>query len=284
MAPRNGSSRSGGSTNQVAQATRQLAGRPRDGKRWFVTSKLHTMIVVPAPGRILVGSPDEELERDENEHLHEVEIVYPFAISAAEVTVRQFEEFGPAEEARRNGALDDFPMSFVSWARAAAYCNWLSAQEKITKSQEAYPDLDPNGTADVILPQNFVARRGFRLPTEHEWEHAARCGASTSRFYGNSDKDLEKYAWFAANSLGKGTAPVGQFRPNPLGLFDIYGNVDEWCEIWPQPANDPDIKSARGGTYRGVPKFMRSAMPHPQPADAEFSTRGFRIAITLQAP
>jgi formylglycine-generating enzyme required for sulfatase activity len=175
-------------------------------------------------------------------------------------------------------------MSFVTWHDAALYCNWLTGQEKMPQSEEAYTNLFKDPKQDAALPPDLLKRHGFRLPTEHEWEYVSRSGALTSRFFGNADSDLDNYAWYGINSRGRGAMPVGQFRPNPLGFFDIYGNVDEWCEIWPPPADDPDTKAARGGTYRGFPKFMRSAMPHPQDRDAKFSTRGFRIAITLDAP
>ncbi len=272
-----------GFENRVAHSLEKLRGKPRDRKRWFVTSKRHTMIVMPAPGRFKIGSPEDEPERDENEQRHDVEIDYPFAVSACEVTISQYEEFAPAEKSRREGAVDRSPISFVTWAEAAAYCNWLSGQDKITPDELAYPNLGKDPQSAYALPADFDRRLGFRLPTEHEWEHIARAGALTSRFFGNAEKDLENYAWYVRNSGGRGTKPVGQFRPNPLGFFDVYGNVDEWCEIWPSNG-DPTTKAARGGMYRGTPKFLRSAMPHPQQADANFNTRGFRIAITLEAP
>ncbi len=272
-----------GFEDQVERSLEKLRGKPRNSKRWFVTSKRHTMIVMPAPGRFQIGSPDDERERDENEQRHNVEIDYAFAVSACEVTVGQYEEFAPADESRRNGAGDRSPISNITWAEAAGYCNWLSGQEKISPDELAYPNLSKDPKRVYALPADFDQRLGFRLPTEHEWEHIARAGALTSRFYGTADKDLANYAWFAKNSDGRGTKPVGQFRPNPLGFFDVYGNVDEWCEIWPT-TGDPGTKAARGGMYRSTPKFLRSAMPHPQAADANFNSRGFRIAITLPAP
>ncbi len=205
-------------------------------------------------------------------------------MSASEVTVEQYEGYASVDEMRRKGAGDRFPVSFVTWAEAAGYCNWVSDQEKIPPAERAYPNLDKSGKHAAALPPDFDRRLGFRLPTEQEWEFIARAGALTSRFFGTCENDLANYAWYVINSRGKGPVPVGQFRPNPLGFFDVYGNVDEWCEIWPASTQDPDVKAARGGTYRGTPKYMRSAMPHPQGMDDKFSTRGFRIAITLDAP
>jgi formylglycine-generating enzyme required for sulfatase activity len=120
------------------------------------------------------------------------------------------------------------------------------------------------------------------LPTEIEWEYVARAGARTSRFYGNAESDLVKYAWCAVNSKNR-TWPVGRKRPNPLGFFDIYGNIDEWCEVW--PTVDPSWPGAtRGGGFRATAKFLRSAMPHEEQRTTVFSFYGFRIAMTLQGP
>jgi formylglycine-generating enzyme required for sulfatase activity len=138
----------------------------------------------------------------------------------------------------------------------------------------------------MVLPDDFLRRHGFRLPTEHEWEYVARAGSSTSRFFGNAESDLDKYAWFARNSGSEGghTWPVGRLRPNPLGLFDIYGNVHEWCEIWP-PAANPERGPIRGGGYRSSSKFLRSAMPERDSRTAKpYSYLGFRIAMTLESP
>jgi eukaryotic-like serine/threonine-protein kinase len=273
-----------GFEKQIHDVTAKLAGKPRNGRRWFVTSNLHTMIVVPAPGRFMVGSPNEEFERDENEDRREVEIDYPFAVSACEVTLEQYEQFGLAEDARRrSGAGARFPVSFVNWSDAAGYCNQLTGKEKMPAAAQAYQNLGKLAGQEPPLPPDFLTRRGFRLPTEQEWEFIARAGSATSRFFGNSEKDLGNYAWYVINSLGRGATSVGEFRPNPLGFFDIYGNVDEWCEIWPAPA-ETDVKTARGGGYRGTPKFLRSAMPHAQFSGDKFSTRGFRIAINLDVP
>ena len=157
MAPPNGSSGSGGSRSR--SRCHQTARRQAQGRQALVR---HIQAAHDdrraGPGRFLVGSPGEEPERDENEQRHEVEIDYPFAVSACEVTVAQFEEFGPADEARRNGAGDDSPMSFVTWAEAAGYCNWLTGQEKIRQAEQAYPNLGKGGT------RRRAASARFRSP------------------------------------------------------------------------------------------------------------------------
>ena len=119
----------------------------------------------------------------------------------------------------------------VSWFDAVRYCRWLTEQteEVIPEEQRCYPPLEEIGPS-LRLPDDYLDRSGYRLPTEEEWEYAARAGSVTSRFFGSSDEFLDKYAWWAINGEEQ-TWCVGQKRPNPFGLFDIYGNVAEWCDF-----------------------------------------------------
>jgi formylglycine-generating enzyme required for sulfatase activity len=129
------------------------------------------------------------------------------------------------------------------------------------------------------LAPDYLTRTGYRLPTPQEWEYAARAGSTTSRFFGNSERLLENYAWCAVNSADQ-TWPVGKFRPNPLGLFDVYGNVSEWCDAGLSPF-DVSTRQHRGGWYRSTPKFLRSAMTEAAVPEAWYSYLGFRIVKTV---
>ncbi len=271
-----------GFDKQILDAKTRLAKRPRDGKNWFITTKLHTMIVVKAPGQFMVGSPRDEPGRDISEAQHNVTIDYSFAISAHEVTFAQYREFhGDVEFESDVSPSEECPKNFVSWSAAALYCNW--ATEKAgTHPNEPFYTVESGDRPRVPLPDDFRRRPGFRLPTDHEWEYVARAGAVTSRFFGNADSDLDKYAWFALNSDGR-TWPVGVLRPNPLGMFDIYGNAAEWCEFAP-PGGSDERGPTRGGGFRATRKFLRSAMPGPEPRDTHYSFFGFRIAMTLLKP
>ncbi len=268
-----------GFEKQVFDLRSRLAGVPRGGKGWFVTPKLHTMIVVRGPVRFLVGSPDDEPGRDINEGRHEVTIDYSFAVSAHEVTFAQYRECDHG--AYRNPAItpsEECPKSFVSWISAGRYCNWLTEQAGMHEDEQCYP-AEHGDRTKVRVPDDFLHRPGFRLPTVHEWEYVARSGAVTSRFFGNAESDLVNYAWFGLNSGGR-TWPVGSLRPNPLGFFDLYGNVFEWCEFAP-PAGTWEMGPLRGGGFRSMERYLRSAMPGTEKRAEDYSYLGFRIAMTL---
>jgi formylglycine-generating enzyme required for sulfatase activity len=128
-------------------------------------------------------------------------------------------------------------------------------------------------------PDDLTSRSGYRLPTEFEWEHAVRAGTVTSRFFGTGTQHLTQYAWHATNA-GSGTRPVGLLRPNPVGLFDVYGNISEWCHPLPNRSED-GIGMVRGGHYRSTPRFLRSAMPIPFELDAKVSVIGFRVVTRI---
>src|SRR5204862_4160 len=121
------------------------------------------------------------------------------------------------------------PIIAVSWFAAARYCNWLSEKEGVPRGQWCYQETIGGG----MKPHpDHLRRTGYRLPTEAEWEYACRAGATSSRSYGSSAKLLGRYAWYQANSVER-TWPVGQKRPNDLGLFDMHGNVWAWCQEAP---------------------------------------------------
>src|SRR5262249_26118340 len=157
---------------------------------------------------------------------------------------------------------DEGPMILVSWFQAAAYCNWLSKEEGL---DECYPPLEKIGDG-MQMPQGYLQRTGYRLPTEAEWEYACRAGAVTSRFYGTSEKLLGRYAWYRETTEDKRTQPGGLLKPNDLGLFDAYGNVWEWCQdvyegAYERPvgggpsvdeeSDNRDIKDTQGRVSRG---------------------------------
>jgi formylglycine-generating enzyme required for sulfatase activity len=157
----------------------------------------------------------------------------------------------------------------------------------------------------MTLPEGSVERTGYRLPTEAEWEYVCRAQTVTSRFFGNSEELLPRYAWTWLNSQDQ-ARPVGKLLPNPLGLFDILGNLWEWCHDGPEQGKDPApypagttkdrpapdhvnggviIKSTyrilRGGAFDYAPAQARSAYRYCVSSDYIEGTFGFRIVRTI---
>jgi formylglycine-generating enzyme required for sulfatase activity len=265
-----------GFKRELARAIRGLAGTDFHGKRWFITNHLHTMLVIPRPGKITIGSPEYEPGHEAQEARREATIDHDFAISAHEISLRQFRAYRPDPQPVSNEAR---PINMVSWYDAVKYCRWLSEQpeEGLPESQRCYPPLEEIGPS-MRLPDDYLERGGYRLPTEEEWEYAARAGSVTSWFFGTSEEFLDRYAWTATNS-GAHAWGVGQKRPNPFGLFDIYGNVSEWCDLG-QFSGPRREGRARGGSFRATSRFLRSSMRPDVELDATLSVTGFRIGRT----
>jgi formylglycine-generating enzyme required for sulfatase activity len=195
----------------------------------------------------------------------------------------------------------DGPVVRVSWFQAVQYCRWLSQKEGIPEGQMCYPPL-----ADIQegmqLSTDFLARTGYRLLTEREWECACRAGTLTSRSYGEADDMLPHYAWFLQYSKSRAW-PVGLLKPNDFGLFDMYGNALEWCQDeWhenrsseyrqglskaitlggsPASAASGSYRVLRGGAFISDPSRLRSAATFALWSSPSADTIGLRIARTL---
>jgi formylglycine-generating enzyme required for sulfatase activity len=222
-------------------------------------------------GKFKMGSPLNEVGKKSSETQHEV-TVGDFYMLKFPVTIELFEMFvldskyeidkgwkqwikKPGEEYKR------YPVVNVSWDDACAYCKWLSKKR--------------NGL--------------FRLPTEAEWEYACRAGSSSSFCFGDNEKKLEEYAWYAANSGGS-FQPVCKKKPNNFGLYDMHGSVWEWCSDWygdysPGPATNPKgPKIGSGRVLRGGSWFCDSrdcrcacrTFSHPGYRNGNF---GFRVVF-----
>jgi formylglycine-generating enzyme required for sulfatase activity len=121
----------------------------------------------------------------------------------------------------------------------------------------------------------------YRLPTEEEWEYACRAGSTTDFCFGNDEKELEDYAWFYTNS-GNKVHSVGLKKPNKFGLYDMHGNVWEWCQdLW---FKDSSYRVLRGGSWYGDPLFLRSAQRSNGDAGLRYFYIGFRLVRTSLLP
>jgi len=167
------------------------------------------MVLLPG-GWFEMGSPQNE-EKDEPRHRV---CVSPFCMDRTEVTQGEYEKLMKKNPSRWKGEKN--PVEQIRWADAAAYCNARSRAD---------------GLLPAYTPKTWECdfeASGYRLPTEAEWEYACRAGTQADRFFGSAASELGRYAWFKGNSW-QGPSPVGTKLPNPWGLYDLYGNVWEWC-------------------------------------------------------
>jgi formylglycine-generating enzyme required for sulfatase activity len=195
--------------------------------------------------------------------------------------------------------VPDGPWIGATWYAAAAYANWLSEREGLPRDEWCYqPTKLGEYENSMTVPANVLSRKGYRLPTEAEWEYACRAGSSTSRYHGDSVDLLGKYGWYLTND-GKRSWPVGTLLPNDLGLFDVLGNVYEWCQD-PKKSNeialgkpfhdlvdgseiinDANPRAYRGGTYAVPAAILRSAhRDFESPRYGNIYT-GFRLVRTV---
>jgi formylglycine-generating enzyme required for sulfatase activity len=262
--------------------------------RWYVNSQGQTFVVIPGPVQFLLGSPTTEADRQTDEVQHQRKIGRSFALAATPVTKEQFLRFLPkfSHSEFRRYPEDTCPVGGVTWFEAARYCNWLSNEEGIPKEQWCY-EIKGN---EVKLRANYLSLTGYRLPTEAEMEYATRAGAVTSRYFGETDELLPRYAWYFKNSQER-TWPVGSLKPNDLGLFDAQGNVFTWCQESYQPyPKDAEVSEdgedelmvistrsrvLRGGSFGRQASEVRSAVRYFHvPALRNYGV-GFRPARTL---
>lgn len=283
---------------------------PQRSRDWFVDVNDQTMTTIDGPVRFSMGSRIPPTMHAASEAYHMRTIHRSFAIATHEVTWEQFARFSavlPAGSTRfysktSTGKLNEqAPQYQVSWYRAAEYCNWLSEQAGYPEDQWCYvPGEDGKYGPGLKVPEDFLDRKGFRLPTEAEWEFAARGGTETERFFGRDVNKISYYGWHKGNS-NISTQTVGTLKPNELGLFDVYGNVWEWChgsrdDPWPDFLNDvvdmpspvPLVnhhpRSLRGGSMVNPYGLLRSSVrSFNRPSNEQF-TIGFRVARTLTSP
>jgi formylglycine-generating enzyme required for sulfatase activity len=190
-----------------------------------MTNSIGMKLVYIQPGEFQMGSNDGE---DDEKPLHTVKISKGFYMGIYEVTQEQYQKVMGNNPSEFEGS--NLPVEMVSWDDAVEFCKKLSQTEGKT----------------------------YRLPTEAEWEYACRAGTTTKFSFGDSESQLGDYAWYNQNS-GEKAHPVGEKKPNAWGLYDLHGNVWEWCHDWygggyyaSSPTNDPQgPSSGQGRVIRG---------------------------------
>jgi formylglycine-generating enzyme required for sulfatase activity len=217
--------------------------------------------LIPA-GEFMMGSPGTESGRSDNEIQHRVSITKPFYLGVTEVTQEQYQKVMGTNPSQFKGPQN--PVEEVSWADAVEFCRKLSA-----------------------MPAEKTAGHVYRLPTEAEWEYACRSGTTTAYGFGDDASRLGDYGWFEGNWDSK-TPPVGEKKPNGWGLYDMHGNVFEWCQDWygvypsgsatdPTGATSGSLRVYRGGSWASLARSCRSAIRSRFSPGYRNNDLGFRV-------
>lgn len=229
---------------------------PKEGDNF--TNSLGMKFVFIEPGTFMMGSPISESQRGSDETQHQVMLTKGYWMQTTEVTQGQWKAvMGSTPSSSKR---DDLPVEMVSWD---------DVQDFIIKL---------NQRGDKIT---------YNLPTEAQWEYAARAGSSSRYCFGDSENELENYAWYF-NSSGEADS-VGQKLPNAWGLYDMYGLVSEWCQDWsgdypsdsvtdPTGPSTGSFRVTRGGNWGLEARYCRSASRSTWHADKGAIGIGFRLA------
>jgi formylglycine-generating enzyme required for sulfatase activity len=222
------------------------------GRQTGETQPAGTQVTQTASGLAMVSIPPGQFIMGSNEGASDTKPAHPvkvdgFLVDQYEITQQVYEKVTGTNPARRKNPAN--PVEQVTWSAAVKFCNARSLQEGLK------PCYDTNTWAC-----NFSAS-GYRLPTEAEWEYACRAGSSTRFYFGDDADALKSFAWFEGNSQSK-PHPAGQRKPNAWGLYDLAGNVWEWCNDFygakyyrESPADNPrgpqqgEKRVLRGGAW-----------------------------------
>ncbi len=291
-----------GGARQARQSLQEAISRDA---RWYTAAEGHTLAIIVPPAEASIPAPRRPEATDQGATKRRGGAdrrpvkVSPFAIATCEVTIAQYRRFAADQIAKGTLSSEQLghyaterpplpgavalepscPVSDISFARAALYCNWLSEREEIPASEWCYAVVINKGAPNPIVTAVFHERLGYRLPTEAEWVYACRAGTTTAWFFGESQDQISDYAWHYSNSEGR-LWPVGRKRPNPLGLFDIHGNVIEWClRSWDDVPGGTEI--LKGGAWRYRAPAHQSDLRTAVHRGAFNDTVGFRVARTL---
>ena len=237
-----------------------------------ITNSIGMKLVLIPKGTFMMGSPESEEGRQKDETQHEVTISKDYYLGVYEVTQAQYEKVMGKNPSYFQGPKvgnenADLPVENVSWDDTVEFCKKLSD-----------------------LPEEKKAGRLYRLPTEAEWEYACRAGSKTAYAFDDEEGLLPEYGWFKRNSSDR-THTVGLLEPNAWGLYDMHGNVWEWCSDWygayPNGAvSDPvgplkgSFRVLRGGCWIVEAALCQSAGRRCNFPSGSGSYYGFRVALS----
>ena len=247
------------------------AGSKHLGKQVETTNSVGVKMVLIPPGEFLMGAPAGNTDATDREKpQHSVRITKPFCVGTTEVTQGQWKAVmgtTPWSSKTHGSTGVDYPATYVSWYDACEFCRSLSDKENKT----------------------------YQLPSEAEWEYACRAGTTTKYWFGDDDSQLSNYAWYDKNAFNIGlnyAHAVGTKQPNPWGLFDMYGNVWEWCDDWydanfyqqsgkydPRGFASGSLRANRGGYWSNGPAYCRSANRSSDSPDRRSEDLGFRVVL-----
>ncbi len=255
---------------QEAEASRKQKeeeeAREREKPKTYTNSLGMEFILIPA-GEFMMGAvPQDEEAGDDEKPQHKVKITKPFYIGKYPVAQEEWEKVMGNNPSNFQKAGKKAPVENVSWDDCQEFIKKLGKKEG----------------------------KNYRLPTEAEWEYAARGGGSAGSYvytYGDDAGKLGEYAWYGDNSSDT-THPVGQKKPNSIGLYDMMGNVFEWCEDWydedyyknspgadPKGADKGEGRSLRGGSWSNSAGGCRLSFRSDYNPDGGFSRIGFRLVL-----
>ena len=258
-----------------------------------------------------MGSPyDEKCRFDWEGPVHFVTITRPFYMKQTEVTQKEWSTLIDSNPSEFRDCGEDCPVEMVSWYDAVYYANRLSEAEGF---EQCYTLSNPSGTpgtGNYSATVDFAGLncKGYRLPTEAEWEYATRAGTKTAYWIGSNIGDvgqevcaydplgilLPEAAWYGYNSDWT-THPVGQKAANPFGLYDVHGNVSEWVYDWfgnydsfcaegcedPRGPDEGSFRVIRGGSWSDGAWFVRAAFRNDFDPRVRYAYVGFRLARSL---
>ena len=275
------------------------AKHPSDSRNWYINTVGMTMLRLPA-GRFRMGN-----EKEFEAKPIDVTLTKGFYLADREVNVQQFQQFiddpGLAMSDKpenwkghdtRDSPTPTHPVQRVNWYDAILYCNWLSRREGRTACYKRTGSKEKSAldNSEYDAWRRNPDADGYRLPTEAEWEYACRAGTTTDFSHGNDEELLRQYAVYAA----PGPAQCGSRKPNGWGLFDMNGNVWEWCgdsygNMLPG-GKDPEAsvqafsRVLRGGGWSFDGGYCRSALRNRYEPVDRYDFLGFRVAATQLSP